>query len=234
MKNQLILQGKTLAGIVYRYWAFFRFLCKSTNQHGVHSPFVFGLVTDCFYVKTDRARARRYLVFKRNFKHRGRGELANLMNDKHAFLLLRLLSYLKIENAVYLGSEFLFFHGILDLILPKPKVYEGSVSEDFKLATEGGTPTLYAQFIEENHPHLFFLGRDLSPEEAYLYFKRALRSVVNETIFIFEGIHLNAASEKVWNRIRKHPKVTVSVDVFFAGMVFFRKEQVKEHFTIRI
>jgi len=29
--------------------SFWKFLSKSTNQHGVHSPFVYHLITQCFY-----------------------------------------------------------------------------------------------------------------------------------------------------------------------------------------
>ena len=37
-----------------------------------------------------------------------------------------------------------------------------------------------------------------------------------------------------WAQIKQHPKVTVTVDVFYYGFVFIRKEQQKEHFKIRI
>ncbi|MDB2336994.1 class I SAM-dependent methyltransferase, partial [Flavobacteriaceae bacterium] len=29
--------------------SFFCFIIKSKNEHGVHSPFVFDLITSCFY-----------------------------------------------------------------------------------------------------------------------------------------------------------------------------------------
>ncbi|UYW01704.1 class I SAM-dependent methyltransferase [Flavobacterium agricola] len=34
---------------------YFKFLKRSTNQHGVHSPFVFKLVTQCFYDKQNKS-----------------------------------------------------------------------------------------------------------------------------------------------------------------------------------
>jgi hypothetical protein len=39
---------------------------------------------------------------------------------------------------------------------------------------------------------------------------------------------------EAWELIKQHPKVMVTVDTFFWGLVFFRKEQHKEHFKIRV
>ena len=38
---------------MYQFIQYFKFLLKSTNEHGVHSPFVYNLVTTCFYDKTN-------------------------------------------------------------------------------------------------------------------------------------------------------------------------------------
>jgi hypothetical protein len=37
-----------------------------------------------------------------------------------------------------------------------------------------------------------------------------------------------------WNKAIAHPKITVSMDCFTLGILFIRKEQVKEHFIIRL
>jgi len=39
---------------------------------------------------------------------------------------------------------------------------------------------------------------------------------------------------EAWEIIKKNPKVTVTIDTFQWGMVFFRREQEKEHFVIRV
>ena len=40
--------------------------------------------------------------------------------------------------------------------------------------------------------------------------------------------------EQAWAIIKDDPAVTLSIDLFFIGLVFFRKEnKVKQHFTIR-
>ncbi|MBL7882976.1 MAG: class I SAM-dependent methyltransferase, partial [Bacteroidia bacterium] len=38
---------------------------------------------------------------------------------------------------------------------------------------------------------------------------------------------------EAWEEIKRHPKVTVTIDLFFIGLVFFRKEQAKQHFIIK-
>jgi len=40
--------------------------------------------------------------------------------------------------------------------------------------------------------------------------------------------------EKAWNEIKNHKAVTLTIDLFYVGIVFFRKEnKQKQHFTIR-
>jgi hypothetical protein len=40
--------------------------------------------------------------------------------------------------------------------------------------------------------------------------------------------------EKAWEEIKQHPHVTLTIDLFFIGLVFVRQAQKeKEHFVIR-
>ena len=39
---------------------------------------------------------------------------------------------------------------------------------------------------------------------------------------------------EAWEQIKAHPKVTVTIDSYEWGWVFFRKEQRKQHFTLRM
>ena len=38
--------------MIYKIKQYIKFLFKSTNHHGVHSPFVYNLITKCFYDKS--------------------------------------------------------------------------------------------------------------------------------------------------------------------------------------
>lgn len=71
-------------------------------------------------------------------------------------------------------------------------------------------------------------------EDATLkYFELCLPYVTNETIFIFDDINWSEGMKNAWHNIMQHPSVKVTIDLYFIGIVFFRKELSKENFVIR-
>lgn len=65
------------------------------------------------------------------------------------------------------------------------------------------------------------------------YFEQCLAVSTTSSVFVFDDIHWSDEMEDAWDLIKKHPQVTITIDLFFVGLVFFRKEQVKEHFVLR-
>ncbi len=65
------------------------------------------------------------------------------------------------------------------------------------------------------------------------YFTVCLPKIHNNSLFIFDDIHWSAEMEQAWATIQAHPLVTLTIDLFGVGLVFFRKEQPKQHFTLR-
>jgi predicted O-methyltransferase YrrM len=79
-------------------------------------------------------------------------------------------------------------------------------------------------FIDGNHRY----------QPTINYFKQFLEKVRDHSILIFDDIHWSAEMERAWEEIKAHPSVQYSIDIFFLGFVFFRKDfKVKQHFTIR-
>jgi predicted O-methyltransferase YrrM len=71
-------------------------------------------------------------------------------------------------------------------------------------------------------------------KEALLeYFIRCLPFISNDTVFVFDDIHSSAGMEQAWEEARQHEMVTVSLDLFFSGWIFFRKELSRQHFRLR-
>jgi predicted O-methyltransferase YrrM len=66
------------------------------------------------------------------------------------------------------------------------------------------------------------------------YFKMGLPKKHNNSVFVFDDINWSEGMQKAWEEIKAHPEVTLSIDLFYAGIIFFRKEQQqKEHFILR-
>ena len=66
------------------------------------------------------------------------------------------------------------------------------------------------------------------------YFNMLKASSHNDSIFIFDDIYWSKEMTDAWNTIVNDPSISVSVDCFHFGFAFFRKEQGKEHFVIRL
>ncbi|MEP7128428.1 MAG: SAM-dependent methyltransferase, partial [Chitinophagales bacterium] len=65
------------------------------------------------------------------------------------------------------------------------------------------------------------------------YFRQAIEFINDDSIFIFDDIHWSAEMKAAWNSIKAHPQVTLTIDLFFFGIVFFRKQLSKQDFILR-
>lgn len=66
------------------------------------------------------------------------------------------------------------------------------------------------------------------------YFQLLLQKATEESVLIFDDIHWSEEMEKAWEEIKQDGEVTLTIDLFFIGLVFLRKAQKeKEHFIIR-
>lgn len=89
------------------------------------------------------------------------------------------------------------------------------------------------KIFQNNTFDLIFFDGNHKKEATINYFEASLKSTHNDTLLIFDDIHWSIGMEKAWKYIKAHPKITLSIDLFHLGLVFFRKEQVKQDFVIR-
>ncbi|HEV8080901.1 MAG TPA: class I SAM-dependent methyltransferase [Chitinophagaceae bacterium] len=84
--------------------------------------------------------------------------------------------------------------------------------------------TIDLAFIDGNH----------RKQPTLNYFQKLLERSSDQSIFIFDDIHWSAEMEEAWKEIQQYPAVTLSIDLFFIGLVFFKKDfKTKQHFVIR-
>ena len=81
---------------------------------------------------------------------------------------------------------------------------------------------------------LVFIDGNHSKKQTLAYFDILRKKAQNETVLIFDDIYWSAEITQAWQEIKADPEVQVSIDTFYWGLVFFRREQQKEHFTIRL
>jgi predicted O-methyltransferase YrrM len=65
------------------------------------------------------------------------------------------------------------------------------------------------------------------------YFNWCLPKIHEGSLLIFDDIYWSKGMKEAWEGIKNHPDVTVTIDLFWIGLVYFRKGQVKEHFKIK-
>lgn len=164
---------------MYRFIAYLRHLITATNQHGVHSPFVYNFVTQCLYTRP---------------KFKG----AKIDN-----VVLKAIPYFSIEKFK---------------ISSKDDNLKQSIQNQFGLKVLHESP--YDMLYFDN------------PVEKVL--STYADKIHNDSMIFFGNIHKNSANTSLWYILRSHKTVTVSIDMFYIGVLFFRKEQVKEDFKIRI
>lgn len=86
--------------------------------------------------------------------------------------------------------------------------------------------------VESFSPELIYLS-DCTEEllQANIF---GNNGTANNTVVILENIYKDKKSANLWEKVKAFKKVTITVDMFNCAAIFFRKEQVKEHFKIRI
>jgi predicted O-methyltransferase YrrM len=79
-------------------------------------------------------------------------------------------------------------------------------------------------FVDGNHRR----------EPTLRYFDSLMRHAGRSAVLIFDDIHWSREMEQAWREIREDPRVFLTIDLFFIGLVVVRDEfKVRQGFTIR-
>ncbi len=90
--------------------------------------------------------------------------------------------------------------------------------------------------VLQDHPIIDFAFIDGNHQEAptLRYFNTLTGHCNNDSILVFDDIHWSQGMEKAWQAIKEHPATLCTIDLFYMGIVLFRKEfKEKQHFRIR-
>lgn len=256
---------------MYQIKQYIKFLLKSTNQHGVHSPFVYLFVTKCLYDKKkydaykDLQNYRKLLqaskitlqitdlgegskTLDNNVRKVSKMVSASSSSKKEAQLLFRVAKYFKLESVLELGTSLGMGTYAFALSNPNSKIttIEGCKNtsnftkfqfKELNIHNVNFNIGAFASEIDKLNDTYFdciYFDGHHNKEATIQYFEALLLKAHNDSIFIFDDIYWSKEMTEAWDYIKAHKAVTVTVDCFYLGFVFFRKEQAKEHFRIRL
>ena len=55
-----------------------------------------------------------------------------------------------------------------------------------------------------------------------------------DAIFFFPDLYKSKTTKDLWESVIQSPQFNVSIDLYYCGLLFRRKEQRKQHFKVRI
>jgi|KBSMisStandDraft_5_1062788.scaffolds.fasta_scaffold70018_4 predicted O-methyltransferase YrrM len=267
-------------------WLNYVVRASSGRGHGIHSPFVYELVTrvlndpNSYYafepielLKTKLLRDTTAIdvldmgagadgsknagtvsanAGKTTMKRKRISGIAarSVCDRKFGRLLFRLADFTAAEVMVELGTSLGISTAYLASARPSSAVYtvEGSAAiasvarENFSSLGIRNISLLNMSFedalkrteLQTLRPGLVYIDGNHRLEPVMEYFHFFLERVASQSAIILHDIHWSSEMKKAWTLIRQHPKVKMSIDIFSAGLVFFRDEfQVRQDFTIR-
>lgn len=170
------------------------------------------------------------------------------VSSKTGAFLFRLAQWLNAKNILELGTSIGISTMYLASACPKATILtlEGDAKraayardsfefmgwENIKLVEGDFDLTLSKLFDSSTKFDLVFFDGNHSAEPTLRYFMQCLNEKHENTVFVFDDIRWSNEMFRAWEVISKHKSVTVSIDLFSLGVVFFRNGMPKQHFMI--
>lgn len=218
---------------------------------GVHSPFVFNLITKVieekcsYYSFYDIELLRKQLLQTRSI-----GEIVKreAIRPKHGALLFRLTNYFKSKNILQIGTTIglstlyltSYATGLKCIALENVPEFAAIARQAF--AKEGRNPIdlrignykdLLPQALNDINSLDFVFFNTLYEQHNNLWlFNECMKYAHNDTVFVFEGIKASRKMRELWEEICACPEVTVTLDLYSLGIVLFNKKLHKRDYIV--
>lgn len=170
-----------------------------------------------------------------------------ISSKKYAQLLNKLINYLDAKRIIELGtslgittlylsteqdSTITTFEGDPSLSAIASAVFAGNNRKNVSII-EGNIDATLPSFIDTSQKvDLVYFDANHTFEATTSYFDMLLKLVHDNTCFVFDDIHRSAEMERAWNKIKAYFEVTLTVDLFQMGIVFFNPEIRKQDYTL--
>jgi len=178
----------------------------------------------------------------------------SISKPKIAQLLFRLVDYFQPKTIVELGTclglttlylseaspkeaKIYTFEGAEALAEKAQKLFEKEITKqtthNIELVVGNLDETLANKVAQLTQIDFAFFDANHRRLPTLQYFKTCLSKAHENTVFVFDDIYWSAEMQAAWQAIQQHPQVTLTIDLFYVGLVFFREKQPKQHFKLR-
>jgi predicted O-methyltransferase YrrM len=246
-------------------------LSGHNKGHGIHSPFVYDLVSRVFRNNVNKDVVagiekirRKMLSDKRIIQVRDLGSGSGLRTNsrkvseiaghspvpqKYGKLLSKMSAEFGKKTIIELGTSLGISTMYLSAFCPEATVLtiEGCpqtaaiARQNFSEAgfdkieiLEGSFDEILPVFSTMGiTPDLIFIDGDHRKEPLLKYFNLLKELSGSKTVIIVDDINYSVEMEEAWSQLKLHPKVSVSIDIYRLGILFFREGINRCDFTIR-
>lgn len=171
-------------------------------------------------------------------------------NEKFGKLLFRLVEKYQPKHILELGTSLGIGSSYLAMAGPDSQVYtiegSGEIADQATKHFAGlgiknihqcvGNFDIVLEDVLKNMQSvdLLFVDGNHRKEPTLRYFEQSKPFLHPASIVIFDDIHWSPEMHEAWEIIKRDPSVTLSIDLFFFGIVFFRKEfKEKQDFVLK-
>ena len=175
---------------------------------------------------------------------------SSLKNRKYGQLLFRIVKYYKPATIIELGTslgittcylaagnskaQVFTFEGAKNVASVAIKNFTAYQYNNIEMVVGNFDNTLPLILTKILKLDLAFIDGNHRKIPTLNYFDLLLKKSGEQSIFIFDDIHWSGEMEEAWKEIQEHPSVTLTIDLFFIGLVFFGSQfKAKQHFAIR-
>lgn len=174
---------------------------------------------------------------------------SSLKKPKWAQLFYRMMIYYNLRNVIELGTSFGITTCYLSAANEAGKVFtiEGNKSlleiagQNFRelkreniFLKQGNFNEQLPVVLEELQRVDFLLidgNHDFSPTIKYFY--ESLPYLNDDSVVVIDDIHWSGGMKKAWQEIQNHPRVRTTIDLYYFGILFFKKQLSAQHFILK-
>ncbi len=188
------------------YW-----VASNSKGHGIHSPFVFKFIQEILNGKSPLTAIENNTPAVKQILDQIEAAVSAPLTPKNKIVIARLLQWL---------------NPIITLVTGDKKQFDAdsAINTNAKIGSTQSVESIDFAFIGEGQDGARILQS----------VNRVMDKMHSNSWMILHGIHADSNMETVWNTLKEHSNIRLSIDLFTIGILFCRKEQKEqEHFIIR-